>query len=91
MHIRAKNLESPTGDSKRNFTISINIFNKAVATVISAVDHSKRTAVICIPESKEAMLQQIHLQDSLLTGHGPEAKLLDPDDAQIILGLLRNK
>ena len=67
------------------------IFDQAVATVVSAVDHSERSVVVLIPESKEVVLQQIHLQNGFFPAHGPEIELLDPDDAEVLFFFIGHK
>ena len=37
------------------------------------------------------MLQQVHLQDGLLTGHGAEIEFLHADDGQILFALFRDE
>ena len=53
-----------------------NVINQAVTAVVSLINNSKSTAVILIPESKEIMLQQIHLQHRLFACHRLEIETL---------------
>ena len=67
------------------------IINKAVTAVISLIYHSEAAAVILIPEGEEIMVQQIHLQDGLFSGHGLEVELLYLCDAQVLFHRIRSE
>ena len=65
-----------------------NIVDQTVVSIVPAVYHCKGFPVINIPESEEIMLQQIHLENSFLTGHWLKVELLDTNDPQLILSLI---
>ena len=53
------------------------IFQNTVAAILTAVDYSEGIAIVRIPESKEGVIQQIHLQNSFFPGHRLKGELLD--------------
>ena len=45
------------------------VVDQAITAILTAIDHRKGSTIVFIPESKEIMFQQVHLQDCLFTGH----------------------
>lgn len=58
------------------------ILDQAVAPVRSSVNNRECSVAVLVPEREEAVLQQIHLKDCFLSGHGLHVELLRPDDLE---------
>ena len=54
---------------------------------MALIDHGKRAAVLLVAEREERMIQQVHLQNGLVAGHGLHGEGLGAD--QVELALLR--
>ena len=62
---------------------SFAVFDQAVAAVVALIDHGEAAIGLFIAEGEEIMLQQVHLQDGLLAGHGLDVKALGADDLEL--------
>ena len=78
----------PAKPSKRS---GIYIFNDAVTSVISLIDHRKSTVCFFITEGKETVAQQVHLQNGFFTGHKLQIEAFDSHDLDLIFRFIGNK
>ena len=65
----------------------LGVLDQPVVPVVPAVDHGEGAVGLLVPEGEEAVPQQVHLQNSLVPGHGLQGEGLAAHDT--VLPLLR--
>ena len=69
----------------------LSIIQQTIAAIVSLIYNSEASPIIFISESKEGVIQQIHLQHSFFSGHRLEVELFGAHDIQVFLLLVRGE